>query len=786
MFLRQNIFSSFLCCIILLTVITLCSVAADFESTEDKIERAVDAVEEAVESALESLDEIIQNELEDNRELERILRTIAGREVKTRQLRVARRIEEAVDTSKNPHIVVDHSYGSLHISAWDKNRVEIKALILVSSSVGELRAQRLADEITIVVEGGKDEIYIKTQYPRRELERGGFDVELSITVPRESSMNVKNAFGNLVISGILGSVESAVQYGNALIENCGDNLELKSKYGSAAIVDVNGDVTVESSFGGVHIAGVTGTQQVSNRYGVIEVLTDSKGGDIELHNEFGKIGLYMPEVLDAEVYASSKFGGLTSDLPLDITRRGLTFYGEGYFGEQEDAQYQKINLENRFGEVHIYDTDWDFDLAQFWDEVNNIPNAEREVEYSEQSELEDTMRYEERYEEAFSEQLSAEGITDISIEHSHGNIEVRGWDEQELKLDGVKIVRAKTQELAEEYAHEMRVEMTRDGDEINIRTIRPEFDSKKVQQMTINYVLMAPRQVDMELKHAHGNSTISNIDGDLNVDNRHGELTIEQIGKDVSIKHSHGNAEIAQVGGDAEIKKTHGNLKLFQVQEDLVLNHQHGNVEINDIGGDAEIKKSHGCLNLISVGSDVQLEHQHGCVVLEIIGGDVDVNKQHGSLKIRDVQKDCTITSRHSNIDISGVASDAHIEGGHGSMKIDRIGGDLTVSSEHANVSAGDIAGEVTIRNSQGNINVTAADPITHDYNLNTQHANITIDIPEGSKLDIYAHTRHGNIKSIVPLEQTKLGNDVTATGELNGGGVRVELTNSIGNIKIQ
>jgi len=395
------------------------------------------------------------------------------------------------------------------------------------------------------------------------------------------------------------------------------------------------------------------------------------------------------------------------------------------------------------------------------------------------------MRYEERYEEEFSEQLSAEGVTDISIEHSHGNIEVQGWDKQELKLDGVKIVRAKTQELAEEYAQQMRVEMTRDGDKINIRTIRPNFDHKKVQQLTINYTLMTPHQVNMQVKQAHGNSAISNIDGVLDVDNSHGELTFEQIGKDVSIKHVHGNVEATQVNGVADVKKSHGNVKLSSVQKNLVLAHQHGNVEINGVGGDAVITKSHGSLNLISVGSNVQLQHKHGSVMLETINGDVSVNKQHGTLKICDVKKDCVITSQHSKIDISDVALDAHIKGAHGGMKIERIGGNLTVSNKHASVFAASTTGAVIIRNSHGHIDVTASNPITNDYNLNTKHANITIDIPEDSKVNIYAHTRRGNIATAMPLTQTKSGRDTTAAGKVNGGGANVELTNSFGNIKI-
>ncbi|MBM3237122.1 hypothetical protein FJZ31_12590 [Candidatus Poribacteria bacterium] len=72
-----------------------------------------------------------------------------------------------------------------------------------------------------------------------------------------------------------------------------------------------------------------------------------------MHNEFGKVGLYVPREIDAEVHASTEFGALNSDLPLDIERDGFKYYTEGYFGEQEFAKHRQIDLKNRFGEIFV-------------------------------------------------------------------------------------------------------------------------------------------------------------------------------------------------------------------------------------------------------------------------------------------------------------------------------------------------------------------------------------------------------------------------------------------------
>ena len=771
-------------------------------SLGDDIDQITEKVEDAVQAVLDELDEIIQNELEDNRKLEKIIKAAVGKNVSKRQLRVVKRFEQSVDASKKPVVTINHSFGLLNISPWEKQQVMVKALLLVSSSIDDSEAQQLADEIEIVIEGDEDEIVIETKYPEHEEEYSGYEVELSVTVPEWSSLNTRNSFGSLVITGILGSIESDIRYGNALVQDCGNDLDMKGKYGSITILGIEGDVEVSSGFGGVYVADVKGNQRVSNKFGEVKAQADPEGGAITLHNEFGKVELYVPQEIDAEVQANTEFGSIRSDLPLDVERDGLKYYAEGYFGEQDLAEHRQIDLKNRFGEVKISDSIWDFELERFWDRIETPPDIEGEIdiEYEMEDSGESRRRGKMPYEEEFSEVFPAGDATSIHIEHSHGNVEVRGWDESELKLDGEKIVRAKNEELAQEYASQMKVEITREGDRIYVKTIRPELSSPplssppraggkeggEIKQMTINYTLMVPYQMDMELKSAHGNVEVSSLQGELEVDSRHGNLNVESIDKGLSVKHAHGNMEVAQVGGNATINQSHGQLKLDQVAGNLVLEQQHGNANIDDIGGKAEVNHQHGNLELISVGDDMQLHHRHGNVALETIGGYLEANKEHGSLRVDDVQTDLTIKSRHANIDALNIGGNAHVEDAHGRIIIEGVDGDLFASDEHGNVSARDITGSVTVRNSHGNIEVTVDEPITRDYTLSTRHANITLEVPEGSRVDIHASTSHGNINSTVPLEQIKSRNDVTASGQLNGGGAKIELTNNFGNITIK
>jgi hypothetical protein len=188
----------------------------------------------------------------------------------------------------------------------------------------------------------KRKVWIETKYPEDEKERVNYEVELSVTVPESSSLNTRNSFGSLVVTDILGNVESDIRYGSALIQDCGNDLNMKGQYGSIAVLGIEGDIEISSGFGGVYVADVKGNQRVSNKFGEVKAQADSEGGNISLHNEFGKVELYVPREIDAEVHASTEFGALNSDLPLDIERDGFKYYTEGYFGEQKFAEHRVV------------------------------------------------------------------------------------------------------------------------------------------------------------------------------------------------------------------------------------------------------------------------------------------------------------------------------------------------------------------------------------------------------------------------------------------------------------
>lgn len=300
------------------------------------------------------------------------------------------------------------------------------------------------------------------------------------------------------------------------------------------------------------------------------------------------------------------------------------------------------------------------------------------------------------FEQPISESVPAKTEVEIDISHSHGNITVKGWDEDEVKLEGRKIVKARDEETARMYAEQMKVEIKSEDDKIIVRTIRPERDMQwKVTQITINYELYAPKRLNITMENTHGDVAVEGFMGSLKLDGRHGNLQVSQIGKDAVINHEHGNIVLSEIGGSVTVTKKHGEVKVESVDGDLKMEHEHGDVDLAMIGKGVELKKQHGKLSVANINGPLKIAHEHGVIYLKQIEGNVELSKQHGNIDIDMVKGNVSTQSDHGNLRIINIEGNVYVRGSHGNAHVENISGSADVMRAHSKVTLNNIKGAV-------------------------------------------------------------------------------------------
>jgi DUF4097 and DUF4098 domain-containing protein YvlB len=169
--------------------------------------------------------------------------------------------------------------GDVHISAWDRNEVEVRA-------VKKADTQDALKEAAIVVDAASGSISIRTRYPEHDRLRNPASVEYTVKTPRRARLfAVDTVNGGVDVSGLAGPVKVSSVNGPVTVKN----LEQE-----ASLSTVNG--SVEASFDKLQ-----GTPSIS------------------LRTVHGTIALSIPDRSNADLHASTVHGRISSDFAIPAT-----------------------------------------------------------------------------------------------------------------------------------------------------------------------------------------------------------------------------------------------------------------------------------------------------------------------------------------------------------------------------------------------------------------------------------------------------------------------------------
>jgi len=206
-------------------------------------------------------------------------------------------------------LTVENFNGSIEISGWDQDRVEIEGVQYASTP--ELR-----DAIKIEVSGSSDSIQIRTIRPGGRY--GNMGVKYIIKAPRKVDLDrIVSSNGSVKASDIEGVIRLRTTNGSVRAARVRGNLEATTSNGGVDVEELDGPATIRTTNGRVSGEAIRGTLQVSTSNGSIHarLLKAEPHRPVRLQTTNGAIDLTMDSLDDNEVRASTTNGGIMVKLP---------------------------------------------------------------------------------------------------------------------------------------------------------------------------------------------------------------------------------------------------------------------------------------------------------------------------------------------------------------------------------------------------------------------------------------------------------------------------------------
>lgn len=192
-----------------------------------------------------------------------------------------------------------------------------------------------------------------------------------------------------------------------------------------------------------------------------------------------------------------------------------------------------------------------------------------------------------------------------------------------------------------------------------------------------------------------------------------------------------------------------------------------GNQTVDGLAGPAEASSGSGDVRLNQIGSDVQARTGSGEIVISGVKGILRASSGSGDIRADQISGAITASTGSGDVRLTQAGSgDVEVSTGSGSVEVHGVNGAARIGTGSGNISAqGTPAG---------------------NWRLHTGSGDLTVELPQQTSFELYAHTSSGSIDSKFPItvEGTITPRDLH--GKVGNGGPVVDLRTSSGTIHIE
>ncbi|MEE9607002.1 MAG: DUF4097 family beta strand repeat-containing protein [Myxococcota bacterium] len=180
----------------------------------------------------------------------------------------------------------------------------------------------------------------------------------------------------------------------------------------------------------------------------------------------------------------------------------------------------------------------------------------------------------------------------------------------------------------------------------------------------------------------------------------------------------------------------------------------------------------------------VDIETGAGSIDLQRLQGTVKARTSGGSIEIDEVEGEVDVRTSGGPVDADSIEGDLRIETSGGRIRVSEVSGRVEARTSGGGIQIHDVGGPVEARTSGGSISVRFNE--APEGTLETSGGGIQVEFPEDEGVDLDAETSGGRVEVEAGAAVHGRLEPQRVVGELNGGGLRLQLRTSGGNIRIR
>jgi hypothetical protein len=316
-------------------------------------------------------------------------------------------IKKAFIVNADAGINITNSYGTVFVTTWDEDKIELDVVIKVSGDNENWVNQRLND-ITIDIIGLKSLITAKTQIKKNNYHSKGrnnsFEINYIIKIPKNGGVTIDNKYGNISTTDLNAPTNILCKYGKITMGRLNsnkNNITIEYCSNSSIAYLKNGYIT--GRYSGLSIDALSKIDLISDYTDI----TIGEAGEVKYTSKYGTIKIKEVNALEGlGNYLTIKVGTLNNQLKLNTQYSSIDvgFVQAKANSLQINAEYTGIKV----GFSPNYSFDFDVTL--------------RYADFKYDSDFEFLTKAENNFTKKFNGYYKKNGVNNVVITSEYGNV----------------------------------------------------------------------------------------------------------------------------------------------------------------------------------------------------------------------------------------------------------------------------------------------------------------------------------------------------------------------------
>jgi len=315
----------------------------------------------------------------------------------------------------------------------------------------------------------------------------------------------------------------------------------------------------------------------------------------------------------------------------------------------------------------------------------------------------------------------------LRVTNTRGAINLTTSNDNRLHVTVHKRVNSESQQEAERWDKSTQPQINVTGQTV---TLNANNKGAGDHWVSSDLDIAVPRKASVVLSTSHGDISIMGRDGNADVTNQNGDVSVTDLKGNLTLNLDHSSARVSQVSSDVTIQGRANDISIEDVK---------GTVHLDgDFMESVKLSRIAKPVSFKSTRTDMDFSQLNGYLNLD--SGDLEATSITGPFRLR---------TRSKDIMLNGISNEVHVQNENGAVEV------------HVNKLGG-----LDVKNAKGDIRIF---------------------VPAKSGFQLEAQAHDGEIQSdFTDLKINNGDNHSSANGSVNGGGPRMVLENEHGTIEIR